>query len=200
MPDPFLVALAKPQPDPGGGAAAAQGALIGLALLQKIILLEQIRVKQKTVSPQPWESKRADIESLFSLVEKLREQDRKIYPRLVQLRHSKADGQSLLQVIEESITVPHEIMKKVLEGLELISWVGTRCKKSLVADLLVATELLAAALHGAFHIGTSNLPWAKESRIKRAFDQELLEALQKGMKSLDRAKRGLLTRLGPEIP
>jgi formiminotetrahydrofolate cyclodeaminase len=199
MPDPFLIALAKPQPDPGGGAAAAQGALIGLALLEKIILLEQARVKQKTLASKPWENKRAAIESLFSRMEKLREQDRKIYPKLVRMRLSKTEGQSLLAVIEESITVPLEIMKKALEGLALISWVGTRCKKILVADLLVATELLAAALQGAFHIGSSNLPWSKETRIKRAFDQELLEALQKGMKSLVRVKRGLLARLGPEI-
>ncbi|MBA4394514.1 MAG: hypothetical protein C0407_13255 [Desulfobacca sp.] len=202
MPDPFLIALAKPQPDPGGGAAAAHGALIGLALLEKIILLEQARVPEKTLASQPWEGKRAAIRSLFSRVETLREKDRKIYPKLVQVRRSKAEDKTLhrVRVIEESIAVPLRIMKKALEGLTMISWVGARCKKILVADLLVAAELLSAALKGSFHIGSSNLPLSKEFRIKRAYDQELIEALRKGKKSSDRVKKGLFARLGTEIP
>jgi formiminotetrahydrofolate cyclodeaminase len=201
MPDPFLIALAKPQPDPGGGAAASHGALIGLALLEKIILLEQFRAKGSSLASSPWENKRAAIRSLFSQVETLREQDRMIYPKLVQVRRSKDDDPTTLhRVVEESIAVPLEIMKKALQGLALISWVGARCKKILVADLLVAAELLAATLQGASHIGSSNLLLFKEIRRKKAFDRELIEALRKGETVLDRVKKGLLARLGTEIP
>jgi formiminotetrahydrofolate cyclodeaminase len=200
MTDPFLTALAKPQPDPGGGAAAAHGALIGLALLEKIILLEQARAAGKTLASKPWENKKTAIRSLFSRVENLREQDREIYPKLVQVRLTKADDQTLHQVIEESIAVPLGIMKKALEGLIMISWVGARCKKILVADLLVAAEILSAALQGAFHIGSSNLPLSKGIQIKRAFEQELIDVLRKGKNSLDRVKKGLLSRLETEIP
>ena len=40
MHDSFLEALARPEPVPGGGAAAAHGACVGLALLEKIVLVE----------------------------------------------------------------------------------------------------------------------------------------------------------------
>jgi len=43
MHDSFLEALARPEPVPGGGAAAAHGACVGLALLEKIVLVEQFR-------------------------------------------------------------------------------------------------------------------------------------------------------------
>ena len=38
--DSFLQELAQARPDPGGGAAAAFGARLGLALLEKVVQLE----------------------------------------------------------------------------------------------------------------------------------------------------------------
>ena len=43
MDSAFLKALAQARPDPGGGAAAAHSAALGLALLEKVVQLEQRR-------------------------------------------------------------------------------------------------------------------------------------------------------------
>ena len=42
MVDSFIDALAKPKPVPGGGAAAAYGASVGLALLEKIVTHDDV--------------------------------------------------------------------------------------------------------------------------------------------------------------
>jgi formiminotetrahydrofolate cyclodeaminase len=199
MPESFLNALAKPQPDPGGGAAAAYGALLGLALLEKIIVLEQARAKENARPFTAWDNKLTALKSLFGNIETLRELDRKIYPRLVQARHSKAPLSVLTRIIAESITVPLEIMKEAQQGMALIDWVGARCKKNLRADLLVAGELLAAALSGAFHIGSSNLPLITEVRKKKAFRQKLVQGLQKGERNWDRIKKRLSASRHMEI-
>lgn len=129
----------------------------------------------------------------------LREQDRLIYPALVRERFSKNNNEALFRVVEEAIVVPLQIMKKTIEGLAMIARVGAVCKKILVADLLVAAELLAAALHGAFHIGSSNLPLAREMSIKRAFNQELIDTLQEGMETVLRVKKELAARAGTNL-
>ena len=43
MDSAFLEALAQARPDPGGGAAAAHSGALGLALLAKVVQLEQRR-------------------------------------------------------------------------------------------------------------------------------------------------------------
>ena len=43
MDSAFLKALAQGRPDPGGGAAAAHSAALGLALLEKVCQLEHRR-------------------------------------------------------------------------------------------------------------------------------------------------------------
>jgi formiminotetrahydrofolate cyclodeaminase len=191
MSDSFLTALAKPQPDPGGGAAAAHGALIGLALLEKIVVLEKARGKEQARSFQAWQKKEQALTAMFLRMKYLREADRKIYPKLVKAKRSKAPLLTLNQVITESIAVPLEIMQEALKGFSLIAWVGTRCKKHLQGDVLVAGELLMAVLYGAFHIGSSNLPLIKEIRQKRAIEKKLIEVLRKGEETWGRIKGDL---------
>jgi formiminotetrahydrofolate cyclodeaminase len=183
MPDSFLTELAKPQPDPGGGAAAAHGALIGLALLKKVFHLEYARAQQKNQALNSWEIKENELFSLSDRIRRLREEDRQIYPRLIQEKKSNSDKKALLRIIEDSIAVPLRIMEAVKEGLTILFWVGARCRKNLKADLLVTAEFLGAALQGAFYIGQANLPLVQEVSVTRAFEQELGDTLQEGMRA-----------------
>jgi formiminotetrahydrofolate cyclodeaminase len=191
MSDPFLVEMAKPQPDPGGGAAAAHGALIGLALLEKVFHLEYDRINPINQAPESWDIKREALRSLFRRIESLREEDRQIYPRLIKEKGFQGNPKALPGIIEDSITIPLQIMEGAIEGLTLLSWVGDRCKKILKADLLVAAELLGAALGGAFHIGQANLSLALKFSIPRDFERELRDSMNKGANTLRQIKSDL---------
>jgi formiminotetrahydrofolate cyclodeaminase len=178
MSESFLAELAKPQPDPGGGAAAAHGALIALALLKKIFMLEYDRIQANNHS-ENWDNKKNELDSLFARMERLREEDRQIYPRMVLLRNSQSEKE-LIQIIEDSIAVPLRIMTEAIEGLALVSWVGPRSKEILKADLRVSAELLEASVQGAYHIGWANLPMIRKFRSPVIFDQELQTKRQEG--------------------
>jgi formiminotetrahydrofolate cyclodeaminase len=182
MADSFLGDLAKPRPDPGGGAAAAHGALIGLALLEKVFYLEYARAKQTIQTSEAWDVKREDLRSLFDRIKSLREEDRLIYPRLIKEKGSQGNTNALLGIIEDSIAVPLRIMEGAIEGLVILSRVGAHCKKILKPDLLVAAELLGAALRGAFHIGWANLPLAKKVSLPSPYEQDLKNTLKEGIK------------------
>jgi formiminotetrahydrofolate cyclodeaminase len=197
MPDSFLIDLAKPQPDPGGGAAAAHGALIGLALLEKVFHLEYDRLNPISRMSESWDIKRESLRSLFARIKSLREEDRLIYPRLIREKEFQGDTKALPEIIKDSIAVPLQIMEGALEGMAILSWVGSRCKKILKADLLVATELLGAALQGAFHIGWANLPLAHKFLLQRSFEQELRDTLLEGNRLLTQIKNDLAS--GTEI-
>jgi len=54
MESSFLEALAKGRPDPGGGAAAAHSAALGLALLSKVVQLEHRRQTPEGEPGFPW--------------------------------------------------------------------------------------------------------------------------------------------------
>jgi formiminotetrahydrofolate cyclodeaminase len=191
MTDSFLSELAKPQPDPGGGAASAHGALIGLALLEKVLLLEYGSVKNTGPDLTLWRRKQEALKSLFNRIENLREEDRQIYPRLIREKASQSHGGTLDRIIEDSLTVPLRIMEEIQEGLQLLGWVGARCKKNLRADLLVAAELLGAAMQGAYHIGRANLPLARQIPLPKTFDQVFDHTLREGLRTLNEAKKSL---------
>jgi formiminotetrahydrofolate cyclodeaminase len=198
MPDSFLVDLAKPQPDPGGGAAAAHGALIGLALVEKVFMLEYARIQPHNPAIKRWEMKRDELRCLHTRILGLREEDRKIYPRLIKEKGSQGNTNARLGIIEDSIKVPLRIMEGAIEGLVMLSWVGVRCKKILRADLLVAAELLGAALRGAFHIGQANLPLSRKIPLPRVYEQNLMNILQEGKKAFKQVMEILSSRMETE--
>ena len=155
--DPFLQELARPRPDPGGGAAAAYGANLGLALLEKVVRLEGRR------RPQPqgeaglgWETALTRLRRLAETLVRLREEDVRAYFELTAARAS-GDPARLAAAVAEAVDCPRRIMQQSREALELLAWAGERCQKHLVSDLLVAGEFLGAALRGASHIAGANL-------------------------------------------
>ena len=194
MMDSFLAELAKPQPNPGGGAAAAYGALVGLALLEKVFELEYARIGPGQ-NIDYWNNKKRRIAILYERMKNLREEDRQIYPRLMQAGKSKGNRESLKKIIDDSIAVPLRIMQGTIVGLALLSWLAGRCQEILKADLWVAAELIKAALQGAFHIGWANLPLARKFLLPIDYAQDLQNSLQKGEETFQQARKILSVQL-----
>lgn len=187
----FLEALARPQPDPGGGAAAAYGASLGLALLAKVMQLELQRPRADSRHTSLWQEGLDQVRRLTADLEGLREEDVRAYLNLAQARAAAAQGAALLAAIHEALKVPRQIIERALEGLTLVSCAGKYCQKHLVSDLLVAGELLGAALQGAYHIASANLHLVEEELHREEFSQELRQFSRQGHESFLQMKAEL---------
>jgi formiminotetrahydrofolate cyclodeaminase len=152
----FLKAVAQARPDPGGGAAAAHVAALGMALLEKVVGLERRRQGLAGPSGFPWPDLLAQVRQVSAALLRLQEEDVKAYFRLTRAR-TAGDPEELASALEEAVACPLRIMQQAQEGLALIARGGGACKFHLVSDLLVACELLGAAFRGAYHIARANL-------------------------------------------
>jgi len=175
----FLEQLAQPRPDPGGGAAAAYGGMVALALLAKVLQLEAQRPAHQG-NRQAWEEKLRQIKQLTADLDRLREEDVRAYAQMAQVRASGSRGRERQEAVAYALEVPREIMARAGEALALAAWVGARCRRHLVSDLQVAREFLGAALRGADHIAWANLPLVAEESQRQAFSQKLSQAAQEG--------------------
>lgn len=192
MGDGFLTALAKARPDPGGGAAAAYVALVALALAEKVVLLELKRPRNDQGERRFWESRQAEVGRLQDDLESLQEEDVQAYFRLAQAR--REGGEELAAAVAEAIRCPAGIMERAVQGLDLVAALGERCQEHLVSDLQVALELLAAALAGAFHIASANLPLAASGEERFGYMERLTQLSRQGQESLLKTRRLLAAR------
>jgi formiminotetrahydrofolate cyclodeaminase len=193
--DPFLQKLARPRPDPGGGAAAAYGANLGLALLEKVVRLEGRR------RPQPqgeaglvWGKALTRLQRLVQSLARLREEDVRAYLDLTAARAS-GDATRLAAAVAEAVDCPRRIAQQSREALQLLAWAGERCRKHLVSDLLVACEFLRAALRGALHIACANLPLLPAGESRRALAAALEQSRREGEDLYRRVRGTLLARI-----
>ena len=122
MKESFLVQLSKPQPDPGGGAAAAYGAALGLALLEKVVRLELRRRRSATELHRPWHQMLAEIQDLTGDFSRLLKSDIEAYKQLA-LARSSGNEDLLSDAIARAIDCPMEIMLKVRQVL-VLAWQG----------------------------------------------------------------------------
>ncbi|MDP3181205.1 MAG: cyclodeaminase/cyclohydrolase family protein [Desulfobaccales bacterium] len=194
----FLEELAQARPDPGGGAAAAYGARLGLALLEKVVKLELKRPPPASNPPPLWEQNLGQVRQLTAALTRLQDEDVQAYFCLAEARASPQPGRQLPAAVQEALEVPRQIMAKTREALNLVSWAGAHCKRHLISDLLVAVELLAAAFQGAYHIACANLPLITETLRREALASELSHTSQQGQESFLRVKR-ILTARGPHL-
>ena len=190
--DSFLQELAQARPDPGGGAATAFGARLGLALLEKVMKLEGGRQpKRATESALNWEKAELRLRDLSESLEKLQAEDVRAYSQLVAAR---ASGEDLTAAVRQAVQPLGEIVKRACEGLELLAWTGGHCKAHLVSDLLVACEFLGAALMGAYHITCANLRLTATVAHRQGLRREFCQAYQKGEDLYHMVKAALVAR------
>ena len=180
MDSAFLKALAQARPDPGGGAAAAHSAALGLALLAKVVQLEQRRQGPENNPGIPWGDLLTRVRLVAAALQRLQEEDVRAYFKLTQARTS-SDSMEVAAALEEAVACPLRIMQQAQEGLAIMAQAGAGCALHLVADLLVACELLGAAWRGAHHIARANLPLMPQDSRRAVWDEALshtLEALE----------------------
>jgi formiminotetrahydrofolate cyclodeaminase len=190
----FLKELAQAKPDPGGGAAAAHGANLGLALLEKVVRLEGQRRRKLAGSPGlTWEEVLARLRRLAESLEQLQAEDIQAYFNLVAARTS-GDAARLAAAVREAVECPRRIMTQTVRVLELMAWVGERCQKHLVSDLLVAGEFLGAALRGAYHIAGANLRLVAEDANRQTLGRDLGQAGREGEDLYQLVKAALMAR------
>jgi len=186
MLSPFLEQLSQPRPDPGGGAAAAYGGMVALALLAKVAQLEAQRPGNPG-NPQVWEEKLKQINRLTGDLDRLREEDVRAYAQMVRVRASSSQSSEWEEAVKSALKVPREIMARAWEALALLAWAGVRCRKHLVSDLQVGREFLGAALQGAYHIARANLPLVVDEAQRQAFSQQLVEDEARGRQAFSEA-------------
>lgn len=194
MPGSFLDDLRRPRPDPGGGSAAAHGALLGMALAEKIVLLEQKRTLRRVSEFELWEGLRMEASRLSDLFTWLRTEDVLVYQQLAEALRDGVNGARLQGALVEAVQCPLGIMRGSWEALDLIQAAGTRCKPLLVADVLVACEFLGAALFSAHHIARANLPLMRDPSTRERWLAELTAELDRGRERLERVRTVLEVR------
>jgi formiminotetrahydrofolate cyclodeaminase len=190
----FLDQLARGRPDPGGGAAAAFSAGVGLALLTKVIRLEKSRPYNEESMVTFWNEKLAETRRLVRIFRRLRQADVEAYLTMAQALSVRQRGSNLQRAVEEATRCPWQIMGQVLVALDLIGEAGAQCRHHLLSDLLVATELLGGALQAAHHIAAANLPLINTTLRQREWVNRLSQASHQGLEATLRVRSQLLAK------
>jgi len=190
MTDDFLDNLSQPRPDPGGGAAAAHGGLVALALMEKVARLEAGR-RNRAEQRELWVDLLAQVRALRDELAFLRERDTTAYLQLAEARRSEPQGQDLARALSEAIHCPLMMMKAVLQAAEQLSLMGTHCSSHLLADLQVAAEFLTATLRGAYHIAMANVDPAADYASGLHDAEEVTELLGAAKKRFQEVRERL---------
>ncbi len=190
----FLARLAQARPDPGGGAAAAYSAGVGLALLTKVIRLEQGRLHNDKNRLDFWSGHLKAAQQQKKKLFQLQQADVEAYLAMAKTLEFRDDPLThQWRVVEEAIRCPWQIMEQILAALEVVSKAGELCRRHLLADLLVATEILGGAFHGAYHIAAANLPHLPEGR-RQKWTRQLSRTSHLGLEATLRVRSRLLAR------
>lgn len=171
-PEPFLEKLAEPRPDPGGGAAAAYGAMVAMALLEKVARIELARPASEE-DRSWWSGKLKDIRGVAETLPQLLTRDVKAYKNFLKARDVGQDA--LNAALTEMLECPLDLIQAIKKAFLAVGEVGTKCKTHLVSDLQVSCELLGGAMVGIYYIARANLNLlpdkSKETRKRRLFDK-----------------------------
>ena len=193
MSDSFLEDLAAPRPVPGGGSAAAHGACVGLALLEKIVLVELQRKQTSTESP--WLGLFEEIKKSSDTLLQLRDEDGSAYMRFAKTKTFASSEKETLAALKGSIESPINIMEEVKIALEHVARTGKHCKGHLLSDLLVVCELLRAAIDGSRHIAQANLNVIKDPSLRSHYQKKLNQVQAEGCQYFRSVEKDILARV-----
>jgi formiminotetrahydrofolate cyclodeaminase len=173
MDEPFLTALAKSEPIPGGGAAAAYGGCVGLALVEKIIRVERQRPHIPPQLQSLWEELLEQVCAAASNLGQLRDEDGRAYECWTKAKTSGKPEDSLAEALALAIECPIKIMEQVHHALGLVLQAARLCKAHLLSDLLVSGELLMAAVRGSYHIAQANVRLVPSLSLQGEYEKTL---------------------------
>ena len=163
----FIEALARPKPVPGGGAAAAYGACVGLALLEKIVKVELQRSRDS--SEAEWKNLLREVKKSSNTLLQLRDEDGRTYVRFAQAKSVSKGKTEVLEALQQAIECLVRIMEEASEAINFVARAGMYCKGHLLSDLLVVCELLSSAINGAHGIAQANLSLMEASLEKSEY-------------------------------
>jgi formiminotetrahydrofolate cyclodeaminase len=167
----FLEALARPEPVPGGGAAAAHGACVGLALLEKIV---QVELRRSDIpSESRWHNLLEEVRQSSADLLRLRDEDGNAYMRFAKAKTFGKGDEEILVALKQAVESPMAVMKEAKRSLDLVARTGNHCKGHLLSDLLVVSELLRAAINGTHRIAQANLCVMQDPSLSSHYQNEL---------------------------
>ena len=194
MVDPFIDDLAKPKPVPGGGAAAAHGACVALALLEKIVKVELLRCRDS--SEAEWKNLLQEVKESSRTFLNLREEDGRAYVRFAHARTFGKGKTEVLQALQQAIECPIRIMEEASKTLDQAARAGGRCQGHLLSDLLVVCEFLSATIRGTYRITQANLSLMEESAKRRKYQQRVEKVHSGGRELYESVVSALVQRAG----
>lgn len=195
MQESFIESLSKPQPIPGGGAAAAYGAMVGLGLLEKIVRVEMQR-ESLTAEMKPfWGSLLDSVSSHTHKLATLRDEDGKAYLRMAETKTSAGSAEEMQAALGDATEVPMRILKEAFEALSSTHWAAQFCKKHLLSDLQVVGQLIYAGGAGAGHIAHANLRLATDVSFRNDCRARLSAMVEDLRQSLERLHEIVSARL-----
>lgn len=156
MNEPFIVALASPEPAPGGGAAAGYTANLGVALLKKVIRLEILRSRTSAELTSLWTGLLNQAAEMGETLDLLIEEDSRAYAEFIEAR-TDCRRRDFTTALDRAVECPVRIMKQCTSGMQIALEAGRICGRHLVSDLLVSGESFLAANRGAYHIAWANI-------------------------------------------
>ena len=142
----------------------------------------------------PWGDLLARVRLVAAALLRLQAEDVQAYFQLTRAR-TQGDPDEMAAALEEAVACPVRIMQQAQEGLALMAQGGAGCAPHLVADLLVACELLGAAFRGAHHIARANLPLMRQDSRRAVWDEDLSHTLDALEAELQQVRAELLGRL-----
>ena len=174
MSELFLASLAEAQPIPGGGAAAAYTASVGLALLEKIVRLEIERDGGQTELSLKWETLLGKVLELKEEFLRLQDEDGKAYLSWAEAKALQEDVPAVDDALREATLCPIRIVEQIRGTLECVNEAGKYAKKHLLSDLLAVCEILNGAGKAVGHIVCANLQLMTEASARNECEGQMV--------------------------
>jgi formiminotetrahydrofolate cyclodeaminase len=195
MNESFLAALASPQPIPGGGAAAAYAASVGLALLEKIVRLEMQRREIPALRGLAGEDLLGKVLPLAETLARLRDEDGEAYLKWAKIKGEEQNHTAVRKALREATECPMRIVECIQKSLECVVEAETFAQTHLLSDLLAVCEIINGAGKGAGHVASTNLQTMLDPAEKNAYRKRLAALQTLAEQSFFNAREKILRRL-----
>lgn len=182
--DTYLSKLSSPKPTPGGGSASAVVAGLGIGLgemVANVILSRKTKVKNsaqlRTVSKK--------LAQLRTKTEEIIDKDATIYARLhaAYTKKSKVNEGEIANCLYASFDVMALLASLVLAAQHEVIKIEKYKGSSLMNDLILSKEFLAASFKGAYATAKINCDYMPEKKRKQAM-QSVLKVLHSKFKGI----------------
>ncbi|MBO7191119.1 MAG: cyclodeaminase/cyclohydrolase family protein [Elusimicrobiaceae bacterium] len=173
----FVAALASSDPTPGGGAAAAQTAAMGCAL---VIMAVQTTLKRDTTPADVRARLDKSLKRLGSLKTQLSvyvRKDSEAYAAYLTARKLPKDNPSRARVLQDALLfaarVPADTAATAIEVLKETDSIKDDVAKIIFSDVLCGKHLLQAGIRCAVENIRANLAFIENEDQKNLFEKQI---------------------------